>query len=74
MRAKLLLGLLAFAMPVSGQTPNFTITLTCDGPVPVSMSIKANRVGTLEFSIAELIDRCMAQDKQDAGRGKEKTI
>jgi hypothetical protein len=74
MRAKLLLGLLALAIPASAQTPNFSIVLSCDGNVPVAMSITANRVGKLEFTISELIDRCMAQDQQDAERGKEKQI
>ena len=74
MRAKLLLGLLVLAIPASAQTPNFSIVLSCDGNVPVALSITANRVGKLEFTIAELIDRCMAQDQQDAERGKEKQI
>jgi hypothetical protein len=74
MRAKLLLGLLAFAMPVSGQTPSFSVTLVCDGPVPVSMSIKANRVATLEFTISELLDRCAAEDSKGSANGKAKEI
>jgi hypothetical protein len=64
MRAKLLLGLLAFAMPVSGQTPAFEVLVNCDGPVPLGIRIVAKRPASAYLPIADLLDYCMRDHVQ----------